>query len=205
MRNRSKPLMGRMFWGIVAIVLSSCNCTAYAVIIELPLDSAGVYGGPGASYFEEYFDLGVHFSEISTVSIVWSGSIKGSVITNDLSNGEPEVVDTHCIAWLGDLDATAEVAAGQSTYPDPEQFEVTTKFTLRVNHTWNNLLDGKGRLLIEENGYIFLPWVGGGGYLEYGEISLENATLVFEGTVVPEPASLLLLLAGVPVMKKRKT
>ncbi len=172
----------------------------------MPLDSAGVYGEPGLSYFEEYFDLGVHFSEISTVSIVWSGSIKGSVITNDFINGDPVFMETHCIAWLGDLDATAEVVAGQSTYPDPEQFEVTTNFTLRVNHTWNNLLDGKGRILIEENRYTFLDWGKGGGYLEYGEISLENATLVFEGTVVPEPASLFLLLAGVPLLlKKRKT
>jgi hypothetical protein len=185
---------------LVAAGIAVSGQRTNAAIIELPLDWAGLYGGPGPSYFAEYFDLGVQFSEISAVSIAWSGSIKGAIITNGMS--DPRIVDTHCIAWLGGLDATAEVAAGQATYPDHEEFSATTRFALSPNHTWDNLLDGAGRIIIEENGYIFLLWLGGGGYVEYGEISLENATLIFEETVVPEPSSLTIFALSSIIFKR---
>ena len=61
-----------------------------ATIVELPLDCAGTYC-IGYSW-EADFDLGVEFTDISSVSIEWSGEITGgrSVYTSNPNDPLPK-------------------------------------------------------------------------------------------------------------------
>ena len=67
---------------------------------------------------------------------------------------------------------------------------------------WSELYDGKGGILIHHQGMI-MAW---GRYIEYGLVTIDNAKLVVEGTVIPEPATLMLVsigLIGVRLSRKK--
>ena len=56
-----------------------------------------------------------------------------------------------------------------------------------------DLLDGEGTIIIYYTESVF---GGNGGYIEHGSVTLDRATLVIDGVVVPEPASFLLFGFG---------
>lgn len=172
---------------------------ARADIVELDLFDLGCptefnFDSP---YWQTDFDLGVEFVEISTVYIDWSGEITAELV---MPCGYPDKdkavpIDAQFVATLYELDphsyfGRAYVQAGADTYPDPEPFELQSVFT---NDDQSALLDGKASIEIWFGG-IYRP-----SYLctvEYPSADLVSATLVFEGTVIPEPATFLLLVIG---------
>ena len=89
---------------------------------------------------------------------------------------------------------------GEATYPEPEGFDSRTEFELLGQTTWSDLLDGQGWIGI---GYTELggPYII---YVEFGFVDLASATLVVEGTIVPEPATIVLLVAGIIGVRARK-
>lgn len=66
----------------------------------------------------------------------------------------------------------------------------------RVGRT---LLDGQGRISIRYE----IPIMLDGGYLEQGVVDLNEATLIIEGAVIPEPITLSLLTLGMLRLRKR--
>jgi len=103
--------------------------------------------------------------------------------------------------FLDPINAHADKWGGETTYPDPEPFTVQSNFILFSFGSWESLLDGKGPLALSYSEKWFATW--GGAYIEPGSISLTNATLVLEGTVIPEPATLLLTAIGVIFLRRR--
>lgn len=73
--------------------------------------------------------------------------------------------------------------------------------------TWSDILDGKGKISI---GYASLgtgagcPGSGCGSIIDFGFVALNEATLVIEGTIVPEPATFLLLGIGSLLFRKKR-
>ena len=164
-----------------------------AVIVELPLDGAvGTYQGPGPSYWETNFDLGVTFSQITNVHIDWSGEIMAPTVT-DTPGGTPVPIELGIIAGLtgSPYSRFAIWRGGEDTYPAAEPFAELSRFTLEGTANWNDLLDGTGRILIAPD-YLITP----GQYVDHGYIQLDSATLVIDGTLVPEPATIALLMYG---------
>jgi alanine dehydrogenase len=87
----------------------------------------------------------------------------------------------------------ATISGGETTYPKPEVFDCLSEFQLLGKTTWSDLLDGRGTIII---GYKGLASAGG-GVIEYGFVILNEASMVIEGTIVPEPATVLFLTLGV--------
>ncbi len=84
---------------------------------------------------------------------------------------------------------------GVSAYPDQEPFDVQTVFrVLYGTNTWENLLDGRETISIDLlSSIITVPEIQ---IIDYGSFMLNDATLIVEGTLVPEPATLILLGIG---------
>ena len=188
---------------IITIVLALATGAVVADVITLPLNgSAGLYdiNTPAWSY---NFDLGVTFSQISNVYIDWSGQITGGQ-SQWMSNPNLMTIDGTLIAYLGAYPQlrAASVSRGISTYPDPEPFEVQTTFSILYgSNTWDNLLDGKEIISIDLNSsFKTIPEIK---TIDYGRVVLNDATLTIEGTVVPEPASLLLIGIGGLSLRRR--
>ncbi len=196
--------------GAVAAVLVGL-CTAEGAIVELALPCAGRYDWQTPSCTVD-FDLGVQFSEISHVYIQWSGQIAASVFAPQDDSGrrsrvEGEVasetdtmapaqaVDVGIVASLGSNPYLRSVTiwGGQATYPQAEPFQSLSEVGLVGTSTWSDLLDGKGTISV---GYTETmgPY---GAFLEHGYVVLGWATLTVDGSAVPEPATLGLLVGGV--------
>jgi hypothetical protein len=84
----------------------------------------------------------------------------------------------------------AEVWGGEGTYPAPEPFDSLSEIQAS---TWIDLLDGKTRITVQYDELIMLF----GRYIEHGSVMLDDATLIVEGTIVPEPTMFLLLITGI--------
>ena len=184
---------------IVAIMLAVVT-GAWGDVIELPLNCAGTYD-INTSAWTYNFDLGVTFSEVSHVYIDWSGGITGG--TAIYLNGSPNPVPVN-----GTLEAyidmplqTVWISGGAVTYPNPEPFDVQSAFRLGFNGNWNNLLDGQGNITINYPQPMTIPEVFP---VDYGSAVLNDATLVVEGTVVPEPSTFVLLGFGLAQIIRRK-
>jgi hypothetical protein len=181
--------MGRA--GVIVLILA---VGAFGDTVELPLTgSAGFYDVNTPAWTMD-FDLGVTFSEISHVYIDWSGEINAS-LTQDI--GDPEPIPGYGRLWSY-IDAYPPtrsrftmVAGGISTYPDPETFNMQSEFLLDPGATWNSLLDGKEAITIEYPEFISTAQI-----IDYGSATLNEATLVVEGTIIPEPSTLVLLGLG---------
>jgi hypothetical protein len=171
---------------------------AKADTVELPLNCAGTYDVNTPPWTTD-FDLGVTFSEISHVYIDWSGEINASLL-QDIGEPSPTPRNGSLIAYIGAYPPLqlAGVWRGAATYPAPEPFDVRSEFWLSEPATWNNLLDG------QETITIFYPvFVSTAHIIDYGSAVLNDATLVVEGTIVPEPASLLLFGTGLLTLLAR--
>jgi hypothetical protein len=167
--------------------------TAQAIIIELPLECEGEYG-----FYDTWtadFDLGVEFIEISSVCMDWSGEITAS-------QGMWNLIAFQFVASLYESDphdyyARTYVAGGKTTYPNPEPFDLLSQFE---DEDWIMLLDGQSNIEI---------WFGDTIHLldsvtSAGTGSLDSATLVIEGTIIPEPATLSLLALGAILAGRKK-
>jgi hypothetical protein len=185
--------MGKIAAISVLVVLSSIT-SVYAAIIELPLAAEGRYD-VNTPDWEMDFDLGVTFTDISHVYIDWSGEIMAGLAVDPMRPGpQPFPLDVGISAYLGanPWPRLAAVYGGEATYPEPEGFDVQSEFGLPGETTWSDLLDGQGTIVID-HAILGGPYLV---YVEFGFVVLNEATLVVEGTPVPEPATIIFLALG---------
>lgn len=185
----------RKIAAISSLVLLLSITGADADIVELPLAAEGRYDVNSPSW-EMDFDLGVTFTEISNVYMDWSGEITADLVIDSSPGSDPFPIDAGICAYLGPnpWPRGAWIYGGAETYPEPELFDYRSEFALPGATTWSDLLDGQGRIRIYLTGLFGPPGVS---WLEFGYADLHSATLVVEGTIVPEPATILLLVAGI--------
>jgi hypothetical protein len=180
---------------IIAVVIAFAFVgIGKADIVELDLFTLGcpsTYDYDSPSWTSD-FDLGVTFLEISHVYIDWAGEITGGLAEDD-SNPDPFPIDVGLLAYLGTpLNwRHTSVWGGEGSYPDAEPFYLQSEFVYG-SMPWSELFDGQASISIEYDKVI----IEGGGYLEHGSVDLTSATLVVDGLIVPEPATLLLLALG---------
>jgi len=184
--------MGRQIGLMTAFLVLLAVGNVQATIIELPLDCAGIYS-VGNSW-ETDFDLDVEFIQIDSVSIQWSGEITGGRSVYISNPNDPFPVDVGILANFGKNPTTRsiKVTGGALSYPDPVSFNCIGEIQLFGNSTWSDLLDGIGHIQV----YYVNSVIIDGYSIEYGTVTLNNATLIVDGTLVPEPASLFLLAFG---------
>jgi len=184
------------------ILILSVTNKSTATIIELTLDCAGTYStGPGWSVD---FDLGVEFTNIAHVYIDWEGEITAAKAVYYSNPNDPFPIDVGITANFGSNPylRIADVWAGMNEYPNPEQFDLLSEVQLVGNSTWSDLLDGKGNMKI----YYSSPGMMFGYIIEKGSVTLNEAILKIDGTLVPEPATIILLAmgsVGIFIRKKR--
>jgi hypothetical protein len=177
---------------LAAVSLLALCCVAKADIVELALDCAGVYDSNTPGWTLD-FDLGVTFTDISHVYVDWSGEIIAALAAEYSNPDEPFPIDVGIWSYLGSAPnwRHTDFWAGAATYPDPELFDARSEF-LYGSMPWSELFDGQGRITIDYTQAI----LGEGWYIEDGSVDLTSATLVVDGTPVPEPSTLLLLAVG---------
>ncbi|MDH4240762.1 MAG: PEP-CTERM sorting domain-containing protein [Phycisphaerae bacterium] len=186
--------MGKITAISILVVLFGITA-ADAAIIELPLAAEGRYD-INSVHWEMDFDLGITFTEISHVYMDWSGEITAGLAIDQTTPGpQPFPLDVGLHASLGSnpWPRLTDVYGGEATYPEPEGFDFQSKFGLPGSTTWSDLLDGQGTISIY---YVQLILVTG-RYVESGFVDLSSATLIVEGTPVPEPATVIFLTLGV--------
>jgi hypothetical protein len=71
-------------------------------------------------------------------------------------------------------------------------FDWLSEIELLGTASWSDLLDGQGTVWI----YYKEAVLSEGWYVEHGSVDLTSAALVVDGTIVPEPATLLLVSFG---------
>jgi hypothetical protein len=182
--------------GVVGIVLLAFG-PIWADTVEVNLFDLGCqrnFNNSDPSWSSD-FDLGVFFNEISHIYIDWSGQITASLWVSDYDPGNPFPGDEGISAYLGSnpWPRDTEIYGGQETYPLPEPFDQISTFSLSQTSSWSDLLDGQGTIYISRSGLVSEPELH---YYERGSIELNNAILIFEGTIIPEPSSLLLMVTG---------
>jgi len=173
-----------VFWADGGI----CRAETFTV----PLNVSGNYNGNSTPFS---FDLGTALSEVHSVSFVCAGRITAGVDWYDepfswnfVALLEPE---TSFIIAYGPL-------AGAATYPNPEPFSWQSEFNL-YSGDWNFLLDGIA------SGEVGFPIVGGKapGPQVYPTGYIDSASIVVDATVIPEPATFLLLGFSVVLVLKK--
>lgn len=190
-----------LVFAIVVVVLV-VQSNVHAAVFEIPLACQGQYDA-GQTWTTD-FDLGVSFTQISSIYIDWSGSITAELIA---LVDDPYVTlpwDAQFVANLYDLSShdfcgAAYVVGGEATYPLPDPFDLQSAFS---NNAWSKLLGGQGTVEIGFWGTI-LPAIYYTVEPPSGQI--QSATLVLEGTPVPEPITLLLLGAGAIALLRKRT
>jgi hypothetical protein len=134
----------------------------------------------------------------------WSGGITAGLAINYSNPNEPFPEEVGIGASLGGspYPRFAQVWGGEATYPAPELFDSLSEFELLGNTTWSDILDGQGTIRIQYKELILLD----GRIVDHGFVILNAATLVVEGAIVPEPATIVLFAAGIigPRTRKRK-
>ena len=164
-----------------AVLVCNISTLGNADIVELPVAGEGEYAS--SETWTTDFDLGVTFTEISNVYIDWSGEITGGLAINYNDPDNPFPIDVGIGSYLERPLNWRHVSlwGGESTYPNPEPFDYLSEY-IYGGMPWSELYDGQGTITIEYKELIMLD----GSYIEHGSITLDSATLVVEGIVVPE-------------------
>ena len=181
--------------GIIGVLLLLLGTMAAGDTVTYPLVGCeGTYHtGMESDSWTSTVDLGVTFSEITSVSIDWSGQMYGGLKIEYGSNGQdfvPASVTFSASLSASPVNALADIGGGDSTYPNPENFDCITSFSLWFDSTWDQWLDGIGDVNLAPS--MISPTT----IVEFGYVELYDATLIFEGTVIPEPMLTLLLVCG---------
>ena len=173
------------FFCLCLLLLICMTAPGFAATYSVSLPCTGYYS-PGAS---QVVNVNFHqtFASISSVRIAWSGDIFSSML--DVGGG-----------WMplpGQFRSTLPSATAQTGYMDNQSFNLTTTF--QGGGSWAFLLDGQSTLTMyfDENQ---------GDYPGHGDLA--TASLLLDGTLVPEPSALMCLgmgLAGcVPFLRRKR-
>ncbi len=142
------------------------------------------------------FDLGVTFSEISHVYVDWSGEFTASLI-EELHSHATQPNDVGFRAWFSNPRRSTEIFGGAENYPNSVTFNYHSEIVLDHSENWADIYDGKGMFSIQYiDSFIWQIY----GFVEHGSITLNSATLVVDGVVVPEPMSFVTLAIGAIVL-----
>ncbi len=195
--------MRKQLYFTVLLLLLWIGCFAQADIVTVSLTELAGPVGRHPNWDVIDVDLGVIFSEIQSVKIQVSGTITPGL-------GQGDGVERPVLPYF-ELPGIIEIfmdhpATGScitTVGPFNGGFSVEQFLECTYDANWDILLDGQEELIahITSN----LVGIGFGSPLEFPTADISQATLTVEGVVIPEPASILLLLVGVPIMKKRKT
>jgi len=193
MKTKIIMMLMAMILGLVGIARSE--------IVELPLGCEGTYN-QDMPYWTGDFDLEVAFTEISNVYIDWDGGITAGLAIRyaDPDNPLPLGVGTYASLGFNPSLRRTTVWGGGLTYPDPESFDGMFEIELTGSSTWSDILDGEGTITIGYEELIILE----GRYVESGSVVLNRGTLVVDGVVVPEPATILFFSTGSILMGVRR-
>jgi hypothetical protein len=185
---------------ITFLFLLAGGGVAGADIVELDLFSLGCptnFDSNSHSWSSE-FDLGVQFSEITSVYIDWSGEITAGLAVEVDNPDDPFPIDVGVFSSLGipfDGHLTDALWGGEETYPAPESFSCLSEF-LNGSDPFSYLYDGQSVITIDYTEKIF--WFGSDIiYIEHGSVVLNSAKLVVEGTIIPEPSTIVFLGFGI--------
>jgi hypothetical protein len=190
--------------GLVALVLSLAGF-AEANTLKFDLFTLGcpTAFSHNMNRWRTDFDLDIPVSEISHVYIDWSGTFTAglSAYNDDPCNLIPWNTSLSANLHLENFDCFIYISGGKSTYPAPQQFAVVSP-----------LIGGVGPPSLPFEPFFELlqfpepkPLDKPVKHIEHGSITLNKATLIIEGTFVPEPATLFLLtLGGLPLLTSRR-
>jgi len=190
-----KKHIGIVTTGVILLLAANLPAT----IIELPLNCAGTYDtGPGWSVD---FDLGDEFTDISHVYIDWSGEITAARAVYYNNPNDSFIVPVGITTHIGNPPnwKHTDFWGGESTYPNAQTFDVKSEY-IYGKMPWSELYDGKGNMKI----YYSAPGLMEGYIIENGLVTLNNAKLIIDGTLVPEPTTIFLLAIGVGGIIMRK-
>lgn len=184
---------------LVASLLITAN--AGADIVQYDLNCAGSYAEN--QIWTADFDIGTAFYEISGIYIDFSGSINASAYLF-LPSGPVESYDAYFNPQLYELSSStslgsASVFRGQSSYPAPEPFDLQLQFDVS---DFSPLLDGTGTIKIGFHPTFPVEMVLMEKIADASG-QLNPAKLIFDGTIIPEPATLLLLAFGSLTLRKK--
>jgi len=196
---RGKGKASRIVAAAIIAVLFGV-CTVQAETVTLPLDCAGEYGIDTPDWILD-FDLGVEFTEISNVYMDWSGEMTAGLFIPAHSTETSPLPSGFSAYMPSPIGALTSYLGGVDTYPYPEPFDAISGFELHSMGpgNWSNLLDGQATI---EIGYAEAAFAG--SYVESGSAVLDEASLVVDGTVVPEPATLFLLAAVIVAIRRKR-
>jgi hypothetical protein len=180
--------------GVMALIFVFGG-TSRAENVQLDLFNLGMPANfdDNSPSWQANFDLGVTFTQISHVYIDWSGGITGGLSTY-MGSGVSAPFDegVNAILWASPNWRRAKVYGGHATYPDPEPFNQLSEF-VSGSMPWSELFDGQGTIEIGRIAIMTIPEIS---ILQRGSVTLNSATLVVDGTLIPEPATLFLLGIG---------
>jgi hypothetical protein len=196
---------------VVGFLVLIIGTGVFGDTIELPLNCAGAYD-INTPFWTMDFDLGVTFSEISNIYVNWSGAITAEIAyeSHNPNNTFPlpgefllRFYNSHPTGPFDYAPGYADMLKGVDTYPAPEPFDSNTVPYFSSGYL-SELLDGKASvsLLFNKSPRYEFTYT-----LINPRGQLDSATLIFEGTIVPEPSTILLLafgLIGVRVSKRKE-